>query len=365
MSTNLDLALRIRAQLGDALNDLKKLESGLGDVGTKAKKAGGDFDRLAAATKNLVIGAGVVAGLRAILNATVDAEANLAQLDARLKSTGGAAGLNREQLLSMTGALQSVTTFEDDAVVGAEAVLAQFTNLHADVFPQALAAVLDMSVAMKQDLGSSAQQLGKALQSPVRGAELLGRSLGQLSDEQKASIQAFVDAGDIANAQRIILAQLETQMGGAARAARDTLGGALTALHVAFGNLLEGKVGPGGLKDDIEALTKVLEDPATKQGMESFIGGLSQIAGFSVAGTAALAGLTGRVVSAFQAPKVGDFLRLNHEISETEKRLARLQARAKEAPFDQIVTRGIEDAKAKLASLNALDRKSTRLNSSH
>ena len=354
MSTNLDLALRIRSQLGDALNDLKKLESELGDVGTKAKKAGSDFDRLAAATKKLVIGGGLVIGLRAIANATIEAEANLAQLDARLKSTGGVAGLNREQLLSMAGALQSVTTFEDDAVVGAEAVLAQFTNLHADVFPQALAAVLDMSIAMKQDLASSAQQVGKALQSPVRGAQLLGRSLGQLSDAQNASIKAFVDAGDVASAQRVLLAQLETQMGGAARAARDTLGGALVSLRNAFGDLLEGDSGPGGLKDSIESLIKILQDPTTKEGMAAFVSGLSQIASFSVAGTAALAGLTGRAVAAFQAPKVGDFLRLNDEISETEKRLARLQARAKEAPFDQIVTRGIADAKAKLASLNAL-----------
>lgn len=357
-SRDTDVTLRIKADLEQARAALKRIGADIGDLDTKSKKADTSLDKMGSRLRTLAVAAGVGTAIRAIFSATIESETALAQLDARLKSTGGSAGLSREQLIAMAQSLQQVTTFSDEAVLGAEAIIAKFTRIGADIFPQVVKAALDVAAATGKSLPEAANQLGIAFNNPIRGMKLLQQVGAQFTTGQKELIKAMTEAGQIADVQRIFLEALGRSVGGTAEKLRDTLGGALTALKNAFDDLLEGDTGPSGLKKDIESLTQVLQDPATKQGMQSFNAALLAMSGFAVSGTAAIAGLTGRVVAAFQGPKVGDFLFINNQIAQTEKRLAALQARAKEAPFDKIVAGGVEKAKAKLAGLNELLQKS-------
>jgi hypothetical protein len=96
-----------------------------------------------------------------------------------------------------------------------------------------------MAQALGQDLNGAALQVGKALNDPILGVSALGRAGVQFSESQKEMIRSLVETGRTADAQRIILAELETQSGGSALAARGTLGGALKALNEAFGDLFE------------------------------------------------------------------------------------------------------------------------------
>ncbi len=204
-------------------------------------------------------------GARAVIDATVRQENALRQLEARLKSTEGAAGLSSQELQNLASSMQQLTTFGDEAVMEMEGLLLTFTNIQGEVFKRATPAILDMSVAMGTDLRSSAVQLGKALNDPVLGLTAMSRAGIQFTDAQKETIKALVEGGRTAEAQGLILKELEKQFGGAAAAAADTFGGALQQTKNAFGDLLEA---PGGLKDGKEALqglTTFLQDDNTKQ----------------------------------------------------------------------------------------------------
>lgn len=218
------------------------------------------------------VGAALVGMIYKIAQQTIEAENSVRQLEARLKSTGGIAGVSSRELRAFADELQGITTFTDDAVLGMQSVLLTFTNIRGETFKEATRAILDLSTAMGQDLQSSAVQVGKALNDPVKGLTALQRIGVSFSATQKKLIQDFVDVGDTASAQRIILKRLETQFGGAAAAAANTLGGSLTQLRHAFDDLFEAKTGVGTLTASIRELTKLLKDPATAAAFQTLSG---------------------------------------------------------------------------------------------
>jgi hypothetical protein len=147
--------------------------------------------------------------------------------------------MSRDALLQMATALQNVTRFSNETIISTEAMLLTFTKIGKDIFPGATEAVLDMSQALGQDTKNSAIQLGKALNDPIRGVTALRRVGVQLSDEQERQIKRFMALNDVASAQKIILQELATEFGGSARAAGQTLTGALDILHNKFSDFME------------------------------------------------------------------------------------------------------------------------------
>ena len=111
-----------------------------------------------------------------------------------------------------------------------------FTKVGKDVFPDAIETVLNMSEAMGQDLQQGVIQVGKALNDPILGVTALRRVGVQLSKQQEQQVKDFVAVGDVASAQKIILGELETQFGGVAKAAGQTLGGSLDQMSNAVGD---------------------------------------------------------------------------------------------------------------------------------
>lgn len=259
---------------------IKEAERDLKGLTAQGARAEGQADKLGAAwgkRLGVAVLAGTAlagAGIARILKNTIEAERVQAQLAARIKSTGGAAGLAVADLNTMADALQAATTFDDEAIGSAQALLLTFTKIGKDIFPQATEAVLNVSTALGTDLNSAALQVGKALNDPVAGMTALSRAGVQFTASQKDTIKSLVETGRQADAQAIILAELETQMGGSARAARETLGGALQALSNAFDNLLEGDAEGEGIKGTtraINTLTSTLQAPETKQAFTDLI----------------------------------------------------------------------------------------------
>jgi len=155
----------------------------------------------------------------------------MAQTEARLKSTGNAAGLTAEEIYGLSTAMQEQTTYADEDVLAMENLLLTFTNVGGPVFKNATQAIVDMSTALGQDLNSSAQLVGRALQDPIRGMIQLRRSGITFTDSQKEMIKELMRAGKLQEAQGIILAELEKKFGGAAAAAKDTFGGAIKSMN--------------------------------------------------------------------------------------------------------------------------------------
>lgn len=227
-----------------------------------------DLDRTQKAAgmlKNAMGAIGLSVSFGAIIKATTEAEQAMAQLEAGVASTGKAAGLSADELAAMAKSLQSVSTYGDEAVMQAESVMLTFTRIGRETFPQATKAAMDMATRMKSDLSGAALQVGKALNDPIAGVTALSRAGVQFSGSQKAMIESLVKSGDQLGAQKIVLRELQTEFGGASQAARNTMGGALTALKEAFGDLLEA---PGGMKDarvGIEEFTALLQSDSVTQ----------------------------------------------------------------------------------------------------
>jgi len=118
-------------------------------------------------------------------------------------------------------------------------LLATFTKIGKETFPQATETMLDMSAALGQDMKSSAIQLGKALNDPILGVTALRRVGVQLSKQQEQQIKRFVQMGDIVSAQKIILGELNTQMGGVAKTMAQTKTGGLKQFMNALSDLGE------------------------------------------------------------------------------------------------------------------------------
>jgi len=192
-------------------------------------------NKLAAGLKVAAVGA-AAAGAAAIafgvmsVKAYQESENAIAQTNAVLKSTGGVAGVSAQQVTELATSLQKVTKYSDEDVRSVENLLLTFTSIGKDIFPQATSTVLDMATALGEDTKSASIQLGKALQDPILGITALRRVGVNFSDAQKDVITNLVETGHKAEAQKLILKELQTEFGGSAEAAGNTFAGSLEKL---------------------------------------------------------------------------------------------------------------------------------------
>lgn len=197
---------------------LKSASQGLKGFGTSIGGAMAMLGGIGAAVGAFSVVTDAIGGM---VNAARESVAAGKQLDAVIKSTGGAAGVTAQMAKDLASSLQDVTNFGDEAILSGESMLLTFTRIGKDVFPRATETMLDMSQALGQDLKSSAIQLGKALNDPVKGMTALSRVGVAFTGQQKALVKEMMSVGDIAGAQKIILDELATEFGGSARALAD------------------------------------------------------------------------------------------------------------------------------------------------
>lgn len=228
MSGSLIGALRVTLGI-----DTAAFEQGLGIAQKRLTAAGKNLQGFGERMVNIggVMSAALTAPLVAFAASSVEAAtesaAAMAQVDAALESMGPVAGRTTGQLQKAAEQLQHISTFDDDDILkSVTANLLTFGNVTGEIFDRAQLAALNLSARLGQDLQSSAIQLGKALNDPVRGITALARVGVSFTAQQKAMIAEMVRAGDTAGAQGVILGELEKQYGGAARAARDATPGA-------------------------------------------------------------------------------------------------------------------------------------------
>jgi len=179
-----------------------------------------------------------IMGATAVQAFRVQAKA-IAQVESGLQSTGNQVGYTSKELQAMASSLQGKTLFGDEDILqNATAQLLTFTNISGDQFARTQQAALDLATRLDGDLKGASIQLGKALNDPVANLSALSRSGIQFSEEQKAVIKSMAESGRLADAQTLILDELNKQYGGSAEAAAKADGG-ITQLANAFGDLQE------------------------------------------------------------------------------------------------------------------------------
>ena len=217
----------------------KKLSSGVmgesGVIGGLGKHLGG-----------LIVGGLAVAGIGASIGSIVSKgleevkgnSATLAQLTAGIKSTGGAAGVTTNDMLGLAKSIEEYSGQSHGSIGAAEKLLLTFTNIKNvgpdKIFDQATKAAADMAAKFGGDAAGQSILLGKALNDPVRGITALTRVGVAFSTGQREQIKAMQDSGNTMGAQKIILAELTKEFGGAAEAAGNSLPGQIEKSKRAF-----------------------------------------------------------------------------------------------------------------------------------
>jgi phage-related protein len=223
-----------------------KVSDSVENVADSAKKAGSGFSTL----KEIGIGAlrgigelaldvgknalsGTFDFFKSAVQGSAEYQSALAQTEAVIDSTGGAAGLSVKQMEDLARGLSAAngqSLFTDDQLLSAQNVLATFTEIKGVNFADATGAIANLSQAMGQDLKSSAVQVGKALNNPLEGLSALTRVGVGFTEEQKNAVAALMETGNVADAQKIILGELERQFGGSAAAATGTFAGQMVVM---------------------------------------------------------------------------------------------------------------------------------------
>jgi hypothetical protein len=246
----------------------KGVSKSFGNIAKAAGLAGG---AMLALTKTIQF-------VKGSIKSVSDFEMAVAKLDNVIRATGGAAGLTIQEMMKMADELQTLTIHSNTAALEAQGILATFKGIGETVFPDALEAAGDMSIMFGNDLRQASIQLGIALNDPITGMSRLRRIGIVFTEEQQNMIRTLQESGDIIGAQAVVLKELQTEFGGAARALRDTFGGSVKALSNNFSDL-QRNVGilltqEGGLRDLIDTLNEFLEVPENMRniirGFQSF-----------------------------------------------------------------------------------------------
>lgn len=217
------------------------VEGQIDKIDNKAQKTSKSFGSMIGTAAKWGAALAVAVGGVAVasIKDAAEAESSLAQLDAVLKSTGGTAGVTRQQLTDLADGLEKTTKFSAESTQAAESLLLTFTNIGKDVFPEATKTALDMATALGGDAAGQSIALGKALNDPIKGITALSRVGVSFTEDQKKQIKVMQESGNIMGAQKIILAELAKEFGGSAEAAGKTFAGQLIIAKNALGNVTE------------------------------------------------------------------------------------------------------------------------------
>jgi hypothetical protein len=358
--------LLMRAQFAQAKAEMDDADRRLGKIGLTMERVNSRGAILGSALRGVAVAATAAATaslavMGLYIARTIEAEKVQAQLAARVQDTAGVAGRSLQQLNEQAAKLQASTTFDDEAIGSAQAMLLTFTQIRGLNFDRTIESATDLATVMGIDVADAAKILGKALSDPAEGLGALKKAGVTFTDAQADMIRKMVDAGQIAEAQGVILDKLQQTMGSAAEKARDTLGGALQALKNSFDNLLEGDTKDGGLRgtrDAIEALNATMNDPNVKKGFDTIAAAAANVAAQVFNGIGAI----DRLITKYQLiGSISDKVAKNAPPSaftdeEMQVRLANLSEQKSKA-----LKAGDEEAVARLQGMiTALIREGTR-----
>ena len=220
-ATSRAFQVKIVGDVNDAKRSLKSLDKRAGAFTKAMKIAGGAMVAAFAVKKVIDFGASAVKRAEEMASAYAITEKIVQQ-------TGGAANITADEVKKLNRELSLRTGIDKALITTGSNVLLTFKGIKNevgegnDIFTRASEVMLDMSAVFGGDAKQAATQLGKALEDPIKGVGALARVGVTFTDQQKDQIKVLVESGNTIEAQRIILAALEGQVGGTAEASADS-----------------------------------------------------------------------------------------------------------------------------------------------
>ena len=235
------MLVEIQLETAKIKQGLTDINSSLNNFGKTVEQQNGVMDKF----KSMALGVfggnlitqgvmGIQSALRGSIKDAQDYERAIAKAGAIIQSTGNVAGVSVGHFQAMANSLEKLGVADENVIMQSENVMATFTQVRNvvgagnDVFDQATKAALDLSTVMEGDLQASTVQLGKALNDPIKGVGALSKVGVTFTSDQKAMIKTLVESNNVMGAQKIILAEVNREFGGAAKAVGDTFAAAVT-----------------------------------------------------------------------------------------------------------------------------------------
>lgn len=218
--------------------DPKSIDTSSGKLGATLRKTA----LIGVAAFGTIAAAGIKAASAAEEAASVQRKLN--NVLGNMGKTGAVGQIN-----DFTNALMRQTGVDDEVIKKSQTILATFSEVAESAgkvggaFQRASELSLDLAEAGFGSADSAAKALGKALQDPVKGVAMLSRAGVTFTKVQKDQIANFIETGDLAAAQNVVLQEVAKQVGGTAEAgaqASERLGTALGELNESIGGLLIG-----------------------------------------------------------------------------------------------------------------------------
>jgi hypothetical protein len=218
------LTLEILGAATGAVAALGKTKAATKDAEGATKSATSSLGKLAAGVATGYAVHKVVDFGKSTVEAAKTAAGAHKRLAAVFAATGDATGEAAKKAEDFAGSLSKQIGVTAPVIENGQALLATFKSVSgeagrsAGIFDRATAAAADLAAAGFGDLSSNSVQLGKALEDPTKGITALARSGVTFTDSQKKAITAMVKSGDLLGAQKEVLAAVEGQVKGTAKA---------------------------------------------------------------------------------------------------------------------------------------------------
>ena len=216
------LTLKLLADVSDFTKGIDQSQKKTQTMGDRIKK----FGKAAAVG---LLAAGAAAGAFAVkaIAAGEAASTSNARIDQINKSMGLFGDSTDEvtaSLISYANETARATGIDQNAIKATQAKLLTFKELATtadDVggnFERASKAAIDLGAAGFGTAEDNAVSLGKALNDPIKGISALSRNGITFTETEKNRIKVLVESNKVGEAQNMILAAIETQVGGTAEA---------------------------------------------------------------------------------------------------------------------------------------------------
>ena len=175
-----------------------------------------NFDRLKSVMSTLGVGlslGGAFAFIKGAAEQFLEAEKSINRLNAVLQTTQHSAGLTANELERLTQSLSKTTLIDDEQIRDGITQMLIFKNVTGDVAKEAITLGANYAAAFGGDVASAMQNVGRALDSPADAARALRALNVRLTDSQQDLIKGFIETGEVASAQALILDVLKGKYG--------------------------------------------------------------------------------------------------------------------------------------------------------
>jgi hypothetical protein len=302
------ISVTISGNAAPLKKSLDESDTALGKFGSSVGKMG----KLAAvgfAAAGAAAGAFAVSAIKGAEAARV-ADDRLAAVNKSMNLFGDSTAAVTTRLQKLADAQEFELGVTAETIKATQAKLLTFNELGKSAnelggqFDRATTAAVDLAAAGFGSAETNAIQLGKALQDPIKGITALAKSGVTFTDAEKERIAVLIESNKIGEAQELVLAAIEKQVGGTAAATvtssfkigaafghiKDTIGDVLLPIFdrlasfvvekvIPFFNDLSERFGPR-LADTFEMIGEFVTDkvvPAIRDYLIPFLQRLGEI----------------------------------------------------------------------------------------